>query len=284
MKTTLTRRSAPGIMLGLFTSLVLAAPQTPPAPTSAAPTTQPPAPAAEPTLTSQEASYLFGLTLGEQLRGLGLASNLQRDEIDRGIQEGLSGKKSSQDDRRRVQEYVRASIAAQAERNKQAAKDFLAKNANEKGVKTTASGLQYRVLKAGDPKASAPDPTDQVTVNYRGHLIDGSEFDSSYARGKPAEFPLNGVIKGWQEGVALMKPGAKYELFVPPELGYGAGPRPGIPGNSLLIFEVELLSVKSSAVANPAPSPPAKPVSSSAPPAKPPAASTEPAAKSISQP
>jgi FKBP-type peptidyl-prolyl cis-trans isomerase len=134
-------------------------------------------------------------------------------------------------------------------RNKAAAKDFLTKNGQEKGVKTTASGLEYKVLIPGDAKAPAVAPTDEVTVNYRGKLLDGSEFDSSYARGQPATFKVNGVIKGWQEALVLMKPGAKWQLFVPPELAYDASPRPGIPAGSLLNFEVELVSVKSSEAA-----------------------------------
>ena len=124
--------------------------------------------------------------------------------------------------------------------------DLLARNGHEKGVTTTASGLQYKVIAPGDRKAAAVAPTDAVTVQYRGKLLDGSEFDSTYARGAPVSFAVNGVIPGWQEALVLMKPGAKWQLFVPPELGYGASPKPGIPGGSLLIFDVELLSAKSS--------------------------------------
>jgi FKBP-type peptidyl-prolyl cis-trans isomerase len=121
--------------------------------------------------------------------------------------------------------------------------------------------LQYKVVAAGDAKSAAPKPTDEVTVQYRGKLLDGSEFDSSYAHGKPATFPVNGVIKGWQEALVLMKPGAKWQLFVPPELGYDVSPRPGIPGGSLLVFDVELISVKPSAAPQAPPvkiEPPAK--------------------------
>ena len=100
------------------------------------------------------------------------------------------------------------------------------------------------MLAPGDAKAPPIAATDQVTVNYVGKLIDGTEFDSSYTRGTPATFGVSGVIKGWQEALVLMKPGAKWELYVPPELAYGANPRPGIPANSLLIFDVELLSAK----------------------------------------
>ena len=96
-----------------------------------------------------------------------------------------------------------------------------------------------------------PVPTDQVTVQYRGKLLDGTEFDSSYARNQPATFRVNGVIKGWQEALLLFKPGAKYELWVPPELGYDRTPHPGIPGGSLLAFEVELVAIKPADVAAP---------------------------------
>ena len=99
-----------------------------------------------------------------------------------------------------------------------------------KGVKTTTSGLQYQILIPGDSKAASPKLADTVTVQYRGKLLDGTEFDSSYARNQPATFPVNGVIQGWQEVLPLMKPGSKWKVVVPPELGYGSTPRPGIPG------------------------------------------------------
>ena len=120
-------------------------------------------------------------------------------------------------------------MQASGAHNKTAAQEFLAKNGKEKGVQTTASGLQYKIIKAGDSKTPARRPTDEVTVNYRGKLIDGTEFDSSYSRGQPAQLSPNGVIKGWQEALVMMRPGANWELFVPPELAYGSNPRPGIP-------------------------------------------------------
>jgi FKBP-type peptidyl-prolyl cis-trans isomerase len=131
----------------------------------------------------------------------------------------------------------------QAAKNLAEAKAFLAENASEEGVKTLPSGLQYQVLSEGegDPPAAA----DTVTVHYRGTLIDGSEFDSSYGRGEPATFPLDRVIPGWTEGLQLMRPGARYRLFLPPELAYGErGGGPKIGPNSALVFEVELLSVE----------------------------------------
>ncbi|HEY5769280.1 MAG TPA: FKBP-type peptidyl-prolyl cis-trans isomerase [Terrimicrobium sp.] len=120
---------------------------------------------------------------------------------------------------------------------------FLKENAEKPGVKTTPSGLQYKVLTEGSGKS--PKATDVVVVNYRGTLINGKEFDSSYKAGKPIEFPLNRVIPGWTEGVQLMKEGAKFEFFIPSNLAYGSRGAGGIIGpDETLIFEVELLKVK----------------------------------------
>jgi FKBP-type peptidyl-prolyl cis-trans isomerase len=120
------------------------------------------------------------------------------------------------------------------------------------------------VLAAGDLKAPAIKPADEVTVQYRGKLLDGSEFDSSYSRGVPATFKVGGVIKGWQEALVLMKPGAKWQLFVPPELAYDNSSRPGIPAGSLLIFDVELQSVKPNEAPPAAAAPPGAPPGSPA--------------------
>lgn len=120
---------------------------------------------------------------------------------------------------------------------------FLKENAKKDGVKTTATGLQYKVLKEGEGKS--PKATDTVKVNYEGKLIDGKVFDSSYKRGEPIEFPLNGVIPGWTEGVQLMKEGATYEFTIPSKLAYGErGAGGAIPPNATLIFKVELIQVK----------------------------------------
>jgi FKBP-type peptidyl-prolyl cis-trans isomerase len=120
----------------------------------------------------------------------------------------------------------------------EAGKKFLEENAKQPGVITTESGLQYQIVEEGTGKT--PSPTDQVTVNYRGTLVDGNEFDSSYSRGKPATFQLNGVVKGWTEGLQHVKEGGKIKLFVPPELAYGdRGPM----AHRTLIFDVELISV-----------------------------------------
>ena len=208
----------------------------------AAPAT-PPAPPPVPTLTAEQASYDFGMTFGEQLRNAGLGADVSVDAISRGVKDALAGKKLAASEQPQMTQYIRAVREAAGVRNKAAAKEFLATNATQKGVKTTASGLQYKVIAAGDLKAASPLPEDQVTVQYRGKLLDGTEFDSSYARGQPVPLTANRVIKGWQEALVLMKPGSKYQLFVPPELGYGMEARTGIPPGSLLVFDVELLSV-----------------------------------------
>ena len=119
---------------------------------------------------------------------------------------------------------------------------FLAKNKKDPKVKTTLSGLQYEVITPGT--GMRPNATDTVTVNYKGTLLNGNEFDNSYKRGQPASFPLNGVIHGWTEGLQLMAVGGKYKFFIPYQLGYGLNDMQAIPGGSVLIFEVELLDVK----------------------------------------
>jgi FKBP-type peptidyl-prolyl cis-trans isomerase FkpA len=125
----------------------------------------------------------------------------------------------------------------------QADKQFLVDNAKKEGVLTTASGLQYKVLEAGS--GAKPKASDTVNVHYSGKLINGKKFDSSYDRGEPISFPLNGVIAGWTEGLQLMPVGAKYELVIPAELGYGSRGAGGvIPPDATLIFEVELLGIK----------------------------------------
>jgi FKBP-type peptidyl-prolyl cis-trans isomerase len=142
---------------------------------------------------------------------------------------------------KKMQQKQAAAKAKVASENLAKGKAFLEANKTKEGVKVTDSGLQYKVIEEGT--GESPTASDKVRVHYRGRLVNGQEFDSSYKRGKPAEFPVTGVIKGWTEALQLMKEGAKWELYIPPELAYGTQDRPGLPGNSTLIFEVELLDV-----------------------------------------
>ena len=187
--------------------------------------------------------------------GMNIGSNLKRQKVDvnadvlaAGIKDSIAGKPQlTQDQVKDVMQQFEKDMEQKqkeaAEKNKSEGAKFLDDNKKKPGVKTTASGLQYKVEKEGT--GPQPKATDMVTVNYRGTLIDGTEFDSSYKRGQPATFPLNGVIKGWTEGVQLMKVGSKYQFFVPSNLAYGErAVGPEIGANATLIFEVELLDVK----------------------------------------
>ncbi|HEY2145321.1 MAG TPA: FKBP-type peptidyl-prolyl cis-trans isomerase [Steroidobacteraceae bacterium] len=235
----------------------LAVAQNPPAGNPPPPTAIGADPAPPPT--ADQASYLFGLMFGAQIHSTGVADELVMDAINRGLKDGLQGKQPTPADQQQIRAYLKVVSDTVLARNQAAAKDFLQHNGHGKGVMTTASGLQYKILAAGDAKSKPIAPNDKVTVDYRGTLIDGSEFDSSYARGVPATFPVGGVIKGWQEALVMMRPGAKWQLFVPPDLAYGATARPKIPPGSLLIFEVNVLSDESSTPAPSAePKPPAR--------------------------
>ena len=141
-----------------------------------------------------------------------------------------------------LQQKRQAEVSAQMEVNKKKSEEFLAENQKKGGVKVTESGLQYKIIEPG--QGESPTATDKVKVHYKGTLMDGTVFDSSYDRGQPAEFPLNGVIEGWTEGLQMMKEGGKWMFYIPYELAYGeAGRPPQIPPASVLIFEVELLDV-----------------------------------------
>ena len=184
-------------------------------------------------------NYSLGYELGQDLKRKDLEA--VPEAVMKGIEDAMSGAKPQ------VKPTERSAALAEikskrAEENLERSRAFLAFNADKEGVKTLPSGLQYKELRPGEGKA--PTTTSKVTVNYRGTLIDGSEFDSSYERGKPSTFLVRKVIKGWREGLQLMKEGAKWDLYIPPELAYGKqSPRNRIPPNSALIYEVELLSV-----------------------------------------
>lgn len=203
--------------------------------------------AQELTTQKEKFSYTIGYQMGLSLNRPGM--ELDQDVVVRAIRDALSGADpvlSSQEmnvaianERKLLQGKRQEKAAANLERSK----EFLEKNKQRDGVKETESGLQYEVVNEGD--GESPTASDTVVVNYEGSLIDGSVFDSSYERNTPATLPLNGVIKGWQEGLQLMKEGAKYKFYIPADLAYGeqgAGDRIG--PNEALVFVVELLEVK----------------------------------------
>jgi FKBP-type peptidyl-prolyl cis-trans isomerase FklB len=223
-----------------------------PAKAPTAPPTVAPGADPGPGLTPEQIGYEFGLTFGAQMHNAGITNEVSVEALARGVQEGLAGKGISPADQQQIQNFVRGIQDRQVARNQAAAKSFLERNAHDKNVVTTASGLQYKIIAPGDKKAPAISPTDEVTVNYRGKLLDGSEFDSSYTNGVPVSFPVNGVIKGWQEALVLMKPGAKWTLWIPSDLAYGPTPHPKIPAGSMLIFDVSLISAKSASTPVPA--------------------------------
>ena len=195
-------------------------------------------------------SYSLWFQFGQSLKAQGLDINLE--VYTSGIQDALGGTKpllSQEEIHKTISELQKRIVTARqkelkekAEKNLSEGKIFMEENKKKEGVKTLPSGLQYKVLMEGSGKT--PKAANEVTVNYRGIFIDGTEFDSTYKRGKPGTFQVDRVIRGWTEALQLMKKGSKWQLFILPDLGYGdrgAGP---IPPNGTLIFEVELISVK----------------------------------------
>lgn len=204
--------------------------------------------AAEPELetNSQKASYSIGYSMAANIRRE-FGTDIDLAAFEAGIRDQLAdgaSRVSDEDANAAFESLVaarQAAASAKSQENIAAGAAFLAENGLREGVVTLPSGLQYEVLQAADgPK---PGPDDRVTTHYRGTLIDGTQFDSSYDRGQPATFPLNGVIAGWTEALQLMSPGAKWRLYIPPELAYGDRAQGPIPANSTLIFDVELLEI-----------------------------------------
>lgn len=198
-----------------------------------------------------KASYALGLGIGHQLKGMG-GSKLNIDDFAQAIKDVIQGKEPQMS--MKEAQIVANTFIQEAEKENQKLKEeagakfkaygeqYLAENAKKDGVNVTKSGLQYEVLNEGTGKS--PKATDNVKCHYEGRLIDGTVFDSSYRRGTPATFPLDGVIAGWTEGLQLMKEGAKYRFHIPYNLAYGAnGAGESIPPYSALVFDVELLGV-----------------------------------------
>ena len=204
--------------------------------------------------------YAIGVDIGKSLSQAQVKDDLDVVALVDGIEETLAGKEPRLDDEtrekvkmemsRRVQERQQAERTAKAAAAKEAGEKFLAENGKREGVKTTDSGLQYEIVTEGT--GATPTAADKVTVHYKGTLIDGTEFDSSYSRGQPVTFPLANVIPGWTEGLQLVKTGGKAKLYIPSALAYGErGAGPKIGPNETLVFEVELVSVEKGEAAKP---------------------------------
>ena len=190
----------------------------------------------------KELGYAFGVIMGMSIKESKLTVDYK--QILKGLQDTEAGKDEANVENARQVLQRAAEYAHKQEAENNLAKEigFLAENAKKDGVHSTDSGLQYEVLQEGS--GSKPAATDTVKVHYKGTLLDGTVFDSSYDRNEPVEFPLNGVIPGWTEGLQLMNTGSKYKLYIPSRIAYGErGAGQVIPPNSLLIFEIELLEI-----------------------------------------
>ncbi len=196
-------------------------------------------------------SYIIGMEIGKNFKKQSV--DVDPDILTRGIKDAISGGKSlltEQEIQETMAAFQKEMTAKQeeltkklGEKNKKEGEAFLAENKKKGDVKTLPSGLQYKVIKAGTGKK--PKINDTVTTHYRGTLVDGTEFDSSYRRGQPVSFPVSGVIPGWTEALQLMEEGAKWQLFIPPNLAYGERGMGGVIGpNATLIFEIELISIQ----------------------------------------
>ena len=203
-----------------------------------------------PTAPKDKISYSIGTDIGNNLKRSGI--EIEPAMLAKGLTDAVTGNKpllSEEEVQKTLQAFeteMRAKAAekqkAAADKNKGAGEAYLAANKSKEGVKTTASGLQYKVITEG--KGPKPKATDTVKVNYRGTLVDGTEFDSSYKRGEPVTFPVNGVIPGWTEALQLMPVGSKWQLVIPAALAYGEQAPPGIGPNATLVFDVELLGIE----------------------------------------
>ena len=200
-------------------------------------------------------SYGYGMEIGKNLKRQGIEINA--DLLAQGLKATLNGDKTLLTDdevRQTMMAFQQKMQASRAEKTKKEGDEnktkgdaFLAENKKKEGVQALPSGLQYKVVTKGN--GPVPKADDTVKTHYRGTLIDGTEFDSSYKRGEPATFGVTQVIKGWTEALLLMPVGSKWQLFIPADLAYGPGGRPGIPPNSTLLFDIELISIEPKAEA-----------------------------------
>ena len=194
----------------------------------------------------QKASYSIGQQIGTNMKSQGIEIDV--DILGTSIKDALAGTPSRLSDEEmqgaltKMQQKVQEQQKVIAEKNKQVGDKYLTENKKKKNIVTTASGLQYEVVKEG--KGAIPGTDSHVKVHYAGTLLDGKEFDSSYKRNQPAEFAVGGVIPGWTEALKLMKEGSIWNLTIPADLAYGERGRPGIPPNSVLLFKVELLEIQ----------------------------------------
>ncbi|MCE3009773.1 MAG: FKBP-type peptidyl-prolyl cis-trans isomerase [Proteobacteria bacterium] len=192
-----------------------------------------------------KASYAIGQQIGSNLKSQNI--EIDADVLAQSIKDVSAGKPSKmtpeeqQQAMMKLQESLVKKQQEEAEKSKTEGAAFLEKNKANPDVKTTASGLQYQIVSEG--KGKSPTVEDTVKAHYTGTLINGEKFDSSHDRGQPAEFPVGGVIKGWTEALQMMKPGGKMKLWIPADLAYGPSARPGIPANSVLLFDVELVEI-----------------------------------------
>ena len=211
---------------------------------------------------AQKASYGIGLNMGKSLAQEGM-DDLDSKAVAQGIEDAVGKKEQKLKDEELVEAFAALQKRAEermtkmSEESAAAGKKYLEDNAKKDGVVTTASGLQYKIVKKAE--GAQPKPTDVVTVHYTGKLTNGTTFDSSVDRGSPIDLPVSGVIPGWVEGLQLMHVGEKVELYIPSDLAYGAqSPSPAIPANSVLVFDLELLAIKDPAKADAPEAPAAK--------------------------
>jgi len=235
---------SPGVVATKLPAAASGAPASTATPSTAAALPNPPA-------TPEIGSYDIGLMLGTQLKHNGVVGIVSMDTVIRGLKDAVGGRTMSAEERDAALRFMHDARDSLAEKNRTAGRAFLDRNAKKPGVKTMPSGLQYRVLAEGNPNGKSPGPTDEVTIRYLASLSDGTEIDRSDTHDRPATFRVNSVFKGWQEAFLAMRPGAKWQLFVPPELGYGNAPPPSVPPGALLVYEIELLKIEAAAPIDP---------------------------------